>query len=223
MTTLEPGAVFRGDPPPRDGPYLLGQRVRFDERSWTSHLPDASLWPRELAGRDEVSRRTLFTVARDAVNEPGAARTLVAAAVWQHAPKSRFAAVLGRLVREPVGQHLAAAVRTARTSPADAFAQLTRKGELALPELTADLFTPVLHFAVYGESGPLVLDRYVVTALNALRGTDWSPDGPWSPEQYGDYLAVAAEWAAAWGSGTTTDVVERTLSAAGRALGSAFG
>ena len=62
---------------------------------------------------------------------------------------------------------------------------------------------------------PLILDRWVATALNWLRGTAWSTEqGGWTPDQYAEYLEVAASWAHAWG--TEPDVVERVLFAIGQ-------
>ena len=226
MSVLDFDKVFRGTPPARDSVYLLRQRVGFNKLHWLPHLPDAAFWPPELdAGT--VDRRTIFQIARRADDDLGAVHTLVAAYVWTSGPKQRGAVKLGMVFDHnpgTVGPNLAAAVRKTREDgPVAGFTVLARKGSHALGRLPGSGFTKVLYFAAFdGKTGPLILDEHVVIAVNALRGSDWGLDGPWSPEQYGDYLGYAAEWAERWRKGTPTDLVERTLSAAGQALGAHY-
>jgi len=222
VTALKFETVFRGSPPPRDGPYLLDQAVTFVKGRWLDYLPDRSCWPAELDERTTVDRRVLFTIGERADDALGAARLLVATFVWATGTKWRNAERLGRVFdenRDVVGPHLAAAVTVAREDAVAGFAMLTRKGAHALSRLGGAEFTRVLHFGAFDGTGPLILDQNVTVGINALRGSDWSPDGPWSAEQYGDYLTYAADWADQWESGTSPDLVERTLSAAGQALG----
>lgn len=223
MTALTFETVFRGDPPPRDSPYLLDQGTTFIKGHWLGHLPDREFWPKELDDLTSVDRRTLFTLGEDADNEVGVVRLLVATFAWTMGTRWRTASRLGQVFeenRDVVGPHLAEAVRTARAEgPVAAFTMLTRRGSHALSKLGGPEFTRVLHFGAFHQTGALILDQNVTVGINALRGTDWHPDGPWSAEQYGDYLGLAADWAERWAPGTSTDLVERTLSAAGQALG----
>ncbi|WP_086827100.1 hypothetical protein [Allokutzneria sp. NRRL B-24872] len=226
MSALDFDKVFRGTPPARDSVYLLRQKVGFTKLHWLPQLPDPAFWPPELE-TGTVDRHTVFQIARRADDELGAVHTLVAASVWTSGPKQRGAIKLGMVFGhnpDMVGPNLAAAVRATREDgPLAGFAMLTRKGSHALGRLPGSGFTKVLYFAAFdGKKGPLILDEHVVIAVNALRGSDWGMDGPWSPEQYGDYLGYAAEWAERWRKGTATDLVERTLSAAGQALGSHY-
>ncbi|MFB9907562.1 8-oxoguanine DNA glycosylase OGG fold protein [Allokutzneria oryzae] len=226
MSALHFDKVFRGTPPARDSAYLLRQKVGFSKQHWLPQLPDPACWPPELDA-EAVDRHTVFEIARRADDDLGAVHALVAATVWATGPKQRGAVKLGLVFdHNPgvVGAHLAAAVRgTREDGPVAGFTMLTRKGSHALARLGGAMFTRVLYFAAFdGTTGPLILDQNVAIAVNALRGSDWSLDGPWSPEQYGDYLGYAAEWAQQWRPGTATDLVERTLSAAGQALGAHF-
>lgn len=233
MAALQFHSVFRDVPPARDGAYLLGQQFPFSREHWLRHLPDAAFWPRALdlcpvVGRwPVIDRRTAFAVAQRAEDDLSAVHALVAAYVWGAGLKARTAARL-RFIFDAnpsgIGESLLTALRAARTEGAvAAFTLLSRKGEHALSGLDASTFTKVLYFGAFGHSAglhqPLILDRDVTVAVNALRGSDWSPGGPWSPEQYEDYLGYVAGWAEEWRPGTSPDVVERTLSAAGQALG----
>jgi hypothetical protein len=225
VSTLAFETVFRGDPPPRDGPYLLDQAIGFVKGHWLGYLPDRAYWPPELDDRNAVDRRALFEIGARADDELGAVHTLVATYVWTTGTKWRKASHLGSVFDSNpglVGANLSLAVRTARTGSAvDGYALLTRRGSHPLARLGMAEASRVLHFGAFDAGGPLILDQHVTVGVNALRGTDWSPDGPWSAEQYGDYLGYAAEWAERWAPGTSTDLVERTLAAAGQALGRA--
>jgi hypothetical protein len=227
VATLAFETVFRGTPPPRDSAYLLDQATGFVKGHWLGYLPDRECWPAELDDRTTVDRRALFAIGARADDELGAVHTLVATQVWAVGTKWRNAAKLGSVFDSnpgAVGSNLAHAVRVARSEgPVAGYAALARRGSHALARLGAADVGRVLHFGAYDpdRGGPLILDQHVTVGVNALRGTDWSPDGPWSAEQYGDYLGYAAEWAERWAPGTATDLVERTLAAAGQALGRA--
>jgi hypothetical protein len=227
VATLAFETVFRGTPPDRDSAYLLDQAAGFVKGHWLGYLPDSAYWPAELDDRTTVDRRVLFAVGARADDELGAIHTLVATQVWVVGTKWRNASKLGSVFEAnpgTVGANLAHAVRTARADGAVAgYATLTRRGSHALAKLGAADGGRVLHFGAYDPAtgGPLILDQHVTVGVNALRGSTWSPDGPWSAEQYGDYLGYAAEWAERWAPGTATDLVERTLAAAGQALGRA--
>jgi 8-oxoguanine DNA glycosylase-like protein len=227
VATLAFETVFRGTPPARDSAYLLDQSIGFVKGHWLGHLPDRAYWPAELDDRTTVDRRVLFAIGARADDELGAIHTLVAAQVWTVGTKWRNAAKLGSVFDAnpgTVGANLAHAVRTARADgPVAGYAALARRGSHALARLAPADIGRVLHFGAYDPAtgGPLILDQHVTVGVNALRGSDWSPDGPWSAEQYGDYLGYAADWAERWAPGTATDLVERTLAAAGQALGRA--
>ncbi len=227
MATLAFETVFRGTPPARASPYLLDQAVGFVKGHWLDYLPDRACWPAELDDRTTVDRRVLFAIGARADDELGAVHTLVATQVWAVGTKSRNASKLGSVFDanpDAVGANLSQAVRTARAEGAVAgYATLARRGSHALARLGSADVGRVLHFGAYDPvtGGPLILDQHVAVGVNALRGSNWSPDGPWSTEQYGDYLGYAAEWAERWAPGTATDLVERTLAAAGQALGRA--
>ncbi|MET1072018.1 MAG: hypothetical protein ABWY11_05170 [Umezawaea sp.] len=227
MSSLAFETVFRGTPPPRDGAYLLDQANGFVKGHWLGYLPDRAYWPTELDDRATVDRRVLFEIGARADDDLGAVHTLVATTVWAVGTKWRNAAKLGAIFDanpDDLGANLSLAVRTARSEgPAAGYALLSKRGTHALAKLgTADA-SRVLHFGAYdpAEGGPLILDQHVTVGVNALRGSTWSPDGPWSAEQYTDYLGYATDWAHRWAPGTPTDLVERTLAAAGQARGRA--
>jgi hypothetical protein len=227
VATLAFETVFRGTPPARDSAYLLDQAVGFVKGHWLDYLPDRAYWPAELDDRTTVDRRVLFAIGARADDELGAIQTLVATQVWTVGTKWRKAANLASVFEsnpDTLGASLAHAVRTARAEGAVAgYATLAKRGSHALARFGAADASRVLHFGAYdpASGGPLILDQHVTVGVNALRGSDWSPDGPWSAEQYGDYLGYTAEWAERWTPGTPTDLVERTLAAAGQALGRA--
>ncbi|PRY38073.1 hypothetical protein [Umezawaea tangerina] len=227
MASLAFETVFRDTPPPRDGAYLLDQATTFVKGHWLDHLPDRAYWPPELDDRTTVDRRTLFTIGTRADTPLGAIHTLVATTVWTTGTKWRNAPKLGAVfTANPtnLGENLSLAIRTTRSeSPTSGYTLLSKRGPHPLPALSTAATTRVLHFGAYTPTtnGPLILDHNITIAINALRGSTWHPDGPWSTEQYTDYLNYASAWATRWSPHTPTDLVERTLSAAGQALGRA--
>jgi hypothetical protein len=90
---------------------------------------------------------------------------------------------------------------------------LRRSGASRLVDLGPAFFTKVLYFAGWdkaaGDHRPLIPDRCVVLALNEQAGLGWRSGGNWSSAQYAEYLALADQWADAWG--TAPDVVEKVL------------
>jgi hypothetical protein len=106
--------------------------------------------------------------------------------------------------------------------PVPAYRALYRGGSQRLIGLGPAFFTKVLYFACWdraaGERRPLILDQFVVIALNDQADLGWKLNWAWSADQYATYLDHAHDWAIGWGKGTTPDVVERVLFERGKEL-----
>ena len=102
--------------------------------------------------------------------------------------------------------------------PVKAYACLHGDGRNLLPHLGPAFGTKVLYFSGYrrshGELQPLILDRYVATALKRLYNPNWPAHG-WTTAQYAGYLGLAHSLANAWH--TSPDVIERVLFSVGKA------
>jgi len=229
-----PDLPFRGDPPDR-ATWVLGQSFDFDPTRWQRLLPVADMWPGELdacpvVGRwPSVSRATVLSVGERAHEPVGAVQTYVAAAVWGNGtdPRGvhRRVRVLAASASE-VADSLASAVRTLRSEgPEAAYERLHGHGNL-VNHLGPSFGTKVLYFAGYGRVAggrqPLILDQFVVLALNRLVGSTLpTKQGGWTALQYMTYLDIAHKWAVDWGS--APDVVERVLFSIGKASSLAVG
>jgi hypothetical protein len=190
------------------------------------------LWPEELDDLPrrgqwpQVTRADVKAIARRADGPEGAAQTYVAAAVWGTGTKARGVErrcwPFTNNSPEAVGKNLAAAVEVLRTEGPVAAYDALQQGALRLRHLGPAFFTKVTYFAGHsgpvraGELRPLIIDQYVVRALNALRSTAWPLNRAWSTKQYATYLDVAHGWAASWGGGADPELVEATLFTCGR-------
>jgi hypothetical protein len=235
---------FRGTPPDRQS-SVLDQTSRFPPANWKADTPHpAKCWPsvletlplsvRSTATRilRLISRDDIFSLTAKLTTPTETLQSFVATAVWGVGMRAQSRERVLRVLAEApaptqlntVGQKILDAVTVARTtSPVAAYAALHSKNPqeaaLNVKFLGPSYGTKILYFAAYHQFGgdlpPLILDRWVATALNWLRGTAWGTEqGGWTPDQYAEYLEVAASWAHAWG--TEPDVVERVLFAIGQ-------
>ncbi|MFD6563876.1 hypothetical protein [Micromonospora profundi] len=217
--------LFDEEPPPREA-YILDHGFRFnpdtwrrrlsdgiDLPAWFGDLPRAGRWPRITRG-DLLRNGAAADTGRLAVD------VLIGAYAWGHGlPARRGPARLRQVFDRNIGrveQHLGETVRLLRSGgPLAAYVGLNHGGDHNLRRLGASFFTKLLYFlgwdSAAGGHGPLIMDQYVVIGLNAFRNTAWKPLGPWTADQYGEYLSWAQETARGWGAGTETDVVERAL------------
>jgi hypothetical protein len=112
-----------------------------------------------------------------------------------------------------VGERLLAGLRLAQqTSAVAAYASFRHGGPNRLVHLGPGFFTKILYFGAWNDSPaqrPLILDQFVAAALNDVAGLGWPRTWNWTTAQYEQYLDLAAQWAAEWG--TEPDVVEKTL------------
>jgi hypothetical protein len=224
MTT----AVMKGAPPERDG-FVLEQGFSYSRDHWTSRLPNADQWPPSLDGGPVrgkwpvLDRRGVFAL-EDVQSPEDAVHLYVAACVWDSGLSGRKASRLARVLRDnpDAGRNLLAAITTMREhGPVPAYSALHPGGTHSLLGLGPGLVSKFLYFAGWNLSGgdnqPLILDQFVVIALNDQIDLGWKLDGKWSSDQHATYLDLAHDWAAEW-KGTSTDVVERVLFEHGKRL-----
>ncbi|MFG3601071.1 8-oxoguanine DNA glycosylase OGG fold protein [Micromonospora chersina] len=224
--------LFDEDPPPRDT-YILDHGFGFNPETWRRRLPDgidlpawfgdfprAGRWPR-------ITRGDLLREGAAADTGRAAVDILIGAYTWGHGlPARRGPARLRQVFDRNNGrveQHLGEALRLLRDGgPLAAYQSLSHGGDRRLRRLGASFFTKLLYFlgwdSAAGSRRPLIMDQYVVIGLNACRSTEWDPLGPWTADQYGEYLSWAQEKAGTWGVGTEADVVERAVWAYGSCL-----
>lgn len=217
--------LFDEEPPPRDT-YILDHGFRFNPETWRRRLPEGvglPVWFSDLprAGRwPRMTRGDLLREGAAADPGPAAVDILIGAYVWGHGlPARRGPARLRQVFDRNNGrveQHLGEALRLLRgEGPLAAYQSLSHRGDYRLMRLGASFFTKLLYFLGWdsgvGRQWPLIMDQYVVVGLNACRSTEWKPLGPWTADQYGEYLSWAEEKARTWGAGTETDVVERAV------------
>lgn len=192
----------------------------MDLPAWFEDLPRVGRWPR-------VTRADLLQAGAAAHTGRAATDILVGAYAWGSGLSSgRSAARMGRIFDlndECVEQHLGETLRVLRSNgPVAAYAALGHGGDYRLERLGPSFFTKLLYFLGWDsaaeEHRPLIMDQYVVIGMNDCRGTSWLPRGPWTADQYGEYLAWAQEIACGWGDGTETDVVERSIWEHGKRL-----
>lgn len=217
--------IFDGPPPARDT-YIADHWFGFNPATWRRWLLESAPWPDWLdelpyAGRwPRITRGHLLSAGNAANGGQTADQLLIGAYIWGSGlPAGRGPVRLRRVFdRNParVQPRLAGAVEVLRgEGAAAAYRQLSWGGRYKLTGLGASFFTKLLYFAGWdsaaGALRPLILDRSVVVGLNAVGGTQWPPFGPWTADQYADYLDWAPDEADRWGPGTTADVVERAV------------
>jgi hypothetical protein len=241
LTSHEP-LPFRGSPPNRTD-HVLNQTTLFDPTPWYAAMPEPDFcWPHALASqplyatdmptvRRVINRSDVFSKFQDVRSPQDAIHAYVYAGVWSAGTRARSRTrVLGPLVTaadsgtlSTLGASLIDAITLVRQSSApEAYGALHGKGRgegsLRIHKLGPSYGTKILYFAAYEEYGrdmrPLILDSRVATALNWLRGTEWSTQGAWNRSQYAEYLEVAETSAEKWGC--EPDVVERALFAIGK-------
>lgn len=219
---------FRGNPPKREE-WVLRQGFRFFAERWLPALPDAALWPPELQalvpaadGHRLIERATVFHVARRATESLDAGHALIASMVWGTGTdargRTRRLKVFERSASETCDR-LASAISVLRSDGAvAAYTCLHGDNGNVISYLGPSFGTKVMYFCGYdsvpGTLRPLILDRYVATALNRLCGLQWPHTG-FSPSQYEMYLELAHAWASTWS--TEPDVIERVLFSIGQA------
>ncbi|MFF0251611.1 hypothetical protein ACFYPW_03885 [Micromonospora zamorensis] len=217
--------LFDEDPPPR-GTYIVDHGFRFNPEIWRRRLPDGidlPAWFGDLprAGRwPRITRGDLLRNGAAADTGRAAVDVLIGAYAWGHGLPARWGpARLSKVFDRNIGrveQHLGEALGLLRSGgPLAAYEGLHQGGDHRLRQLGTSFFTKLLYFlgwdSAAGSHRPLIMDQYVVIGLNASRKTAWKPLGPWTADQYGEYLSWAEEIARAWGAGTETDVVERAV------------
>lgn len=224
--------LFDEELPPREA-YILDHGLRFNPESWQRRLPDGIDLPARFGALPRLDRWPRITrgdLLRDgAAADTGSAAVdvLIGAYAWGHGlPARRGPARLRQVFDRNVSrveQHLGETLHLVRTRGSlAAYEGLNHGGDQRLKGLGASFFTKLLYFfgwdSVVGGHRPLIMDQYVVIGLNASRNTEWKPLGPWTTDQYCEYLSWAKEKAREWGAGTETDVVERAVWEYGKCL-----
>lgn len=187
---------------------LLGQGFKFRPAWWTSRVdPAVSGWlsdlPEDAAGRGyrRITRGQLLAVADG--SDGWESRALLAGYVWG---TGHLAFLVGRRARTfrdteraDLQKRLESAAEALRTDDAfDAYRMLDR-GPDSIKHLGPAFFTKFLYAADVSQieqaDGALIMDQFVVKALNELHG--WSePTYGWSPARYPAWLDIATEQAA---------------------------
>lgn len=219
-----PEGLFEGEVPDRE--WVLTQIIEFGPDYRKARLPDARMWPPELddcppyGKRRGVDRRRVFAIADRAVATAedvwSATHLLVAAVLWGTGPRPRNATLRLRCLHdESTPGKLTAAIKNVRQSGAvSGYQAMQWGGGSKLNDVGPSFFTKFLYFAGWDSKPylwqPLIMDDYVLRALNRITTAKWS-DG--SPDDYGRYLDLAKDWA--YELGTSEDVIERRLSQLG--------
>jgi hypothetical protein len=213
--------LFSGeDPPPRDE-YVLDQGFWCKPSYCKGVLPDERMWPVELdrasePGQDRVwiDRKILFEIAERVAGEladPWAATQLHAAITFWGARAGRSTTRAVRpLAQDQAATRLSEAIKVVRgEGPASTYKALSWRQRLWISGLGPSYFTKLMYFAGYGAkphmSQPLIMDDYVIAALNNFT------DQPWQAtlEDYLRYIDLAKDWS--YELGTEPDVIERRL------------
>ncbi|WP_233283122.1 hypothetical protein [Prescottella equi] len=211
--------------PPSDRSWVLKQGFGFDPDRWKRAIPDVQSWPAELnechvVGRwPTIDRLRVFAVSRRVsaeLDQPWAATQLLTAALaWGVGTSALDVSRRAKVFADPdLNIKLTRAIKVLRVEgPVSAYSALSRGGSLAIKHLGPSFFTKFLYFAGYDADSympkPVILDQHVARALNAYTTDAWSTAGPWSPQQYGTYLDLVADWASRWE--TSQDSIERQL------------
>ncbi|WP_254593080.1 8-oxoguanine DNA glycosylase OGG fold protein [Prescottella equi] len=220
------------DTPPSDRAWVLEQGIEFNPERWKRAIPDTQAWPAELddcpaSGRwPIVDRHRVFAVSGRVsceLDQPWAAtQLLVAALAWGVGTSALDVGRRAKVFADTdLNSKLTRAIKVLRVEgPVSAYSALSRGGSLAVKNLGPSFFTKFLYFAGYDTDSympkPVILDQHVARALNAYTTDEWSTAGPWSPQQYGKYLDLVADWASRWD--TSQDSIERRLFRRGRQL-----
>ncbi|WP_431882393.1 hypothetical protein [Micromonospora gifhornensis] len=214
-----------GEVPPRDT-YILDHGFQFNPATWQRWLPagiDLPDWLRvcsPAAGWPCVTRRDLLNAGANAQSGHDAMGILIGAYVWGSGlPAGRGPVRLRRILglnEDHTASRLGKALRVLRTEGSlAAYATFRPRGEYRLRGLGASFYTKLLYFlgwhSAAGDQRPLIMDQFVVIGLNRCRNTAWRPFGPWTTDQYGEYLTWAHEQATRWGARIEADVVERAV------------
>ncbi|WP_338324113.1 hypothetical protein [Micromonospora costi] len=223
---------FDDEPPTRER-YVLDHGFSFNPTTWRRRLPAPIDLPTFLSGLPlngpwpRISRGDLLRAGAEAHTGRAARDILIAAYVWGHGlPSRRGPARLQRVLDLNGGdtdRWLGEAVSILRSEgPRAAYEALDHGGRCKLKRLGPSFFTKLLYFLGWnscsGRQRPLILDRYVVIGLKRCGSVDWPEFGPWTADQYAEYLAWAREKASQWGVETEADVVERRLWEYGKCL-----
>ncbi|WP_278237005.1 hypothetical protein [Isoptericola sp. AK164] len=216
---------------------LLGQDVRFRPRWWTPRVP-ASSWLEELPAdpadpeRRRLSRGRMLAAADGA--DDGESQALLASCAWSAGDRPLLASRSARALVETEPSELLSRLRlaakhlgTARGA-VDAYRAMQRGGAASVKHLGPASFTTYLYVADFGTRGgvrggdALIMDRFVVRALNDLHGLSVPDGGPWSADLYARWLDIAADqaWLATveLGRSVRSDEIEYAYSEYGRVL-----
>ena len=194
--------------PPTTGD-MLGQRFMFkpawwhdriQQPKWTSFL-DSLPEVDDKPDRRWIDRRTLLTTSRA---EP--CRALVAAYVWGTGDQAfvvprrarMFAANDSEVIEDRLGQVRAILDNDGDDAVAEAYRALSRHGTAWLRYLGPSFFTKVLYaLDAHGEAPgrALILDQFVIIALNDLCGTALPERASWNTPTYLAWLSFAREQA----------------------------
>lgn len=167
-------------------------------------------------------RRYLFDLSDSIKSPEEATQFYVAVCAWGAGLQGGLVSRRVRVLQEnkDVGDRLLAGLKLARQSPVAAYQAFRVDGDNRLLHLGPAFFSKMIYFAGYAVSPtpqPLILDRYVASALNDVADLGWRSTWNWTPGQYEQYLQLATGWASDWR--WEADVVERTLFEHGRRLG----
>ncbi|PTU57873.1 hypothetical protein DBB34_01765 [Sphaerisporangium cinnabarinum] len=189
---------------------LLDQGFKFRPVWWTSCVGDTSVsgWLDGLVpdpdgrGYHRITRGEMLAVADGA--DGWESRALLAGYVWGTGHLGFLVGRRARVFRDTdfadLQKRLTVAVDALRTDgPSAAYRELNRGGTASIKHLGPAFFTKFLYIAdparVEQPDGALIMDRFVVKALNGLH--DWSePTYGWESFRYPEWLDVATEQAA---------------------------
>jgi len=184
---------------------LLSQGFRFRPAWWTSRVDDVSVsgWldglPADPEGRGyhRITRGEMLATADG--TDGWESRALLAGYVWGTGNLGFLVGRRARTFRDTdsadLQKRLAVAVDALRTDgPSAAYRELNRGGTASIKHLGPAFFTKFLYVAdtakVEQPDGALIMDQFVVKALNALH--DWSePTYGWAPARYPEWLDIA--------------------------------
>lgn len=215
-----PEGFFEDGVPDRE--WVLSQTIEFDPTYRKVRLPDLRMWPPELdecppyGKHHGVDRRRVFTIADRAVATPedpwSATHLLVAAVLWGTGTRPRNATLRLRCLHdEATPSKLTAAIKNVRQSGAvSGYQSMQWGGANKINDVGPSFFTKFLYFAGWDSKPylwqPLIMDDYVLRALNRVTGAKWAEG---ASDDYGRYLDLAKDWA--FELGTSEDAIERRL------------
>lgn len=188
---------------------MLDQGFRFRPPWWTSRVDDPSVsgWldalPADPGGRGyhRITRGQMLSVADG--TDGWEVRALLAAYVWGTGSSAFLVPRRARTFRDTplpaLHERLTTAVAVLRADGTEAaYRALSRGRPAAIKHLGPAFFTKLLYVAdgaqVDRPGGALIMDRFVVQALNKLHGWSEPPSG-WTAARYSAWLDVATEQA----------------------------